>query len=129
MPEIMNNKFLEIDELLKEISDNILEEISNEPPEEKLWLRNKKFKRSQEALFDLIIGNFENRQSATTNYKMNHQVYCCVKSGNRSKSKSKSNNLGDLSSKMHRLLLFSKFILSLLRDVFIIFLYLIKRMF
>ena len=82
-----------------------MEEISNELSVEKLLLRDTKFKRSQEALFDLNIGNFENRQSATRNYEMNHQVYYCVKNGNRSKFKSKSNNLRDSSSKMHRLLL------------------------
>ena len=46
----------------KVLSDELSKEI-NELPEVKLLLRNTKFKRSQEALFDLIIGNFENRQS------------------------------------------------------------------
>ena len=84
MPETMNEK------VSKESSGKLWKVLSDEQVYGYFKNRDRSKFKYQEALFDIIVGKFVNRQSDTTNFEMNHQVYCCVKIGSRSKSKSKS---------------------------------------
>ena len=84
MPETMNEK------VSKESSGKLWKVLSDEQVYGYFKNGDRSKFKYQEALFDIIVGKFVNRQSDTTNFEMNHQVYCCVKIGSRSKSKSKS---------------------------------------
>ena len=69
----------------KHIWKDLRNHLSKEMSDEQVYGYFKNEDRSkfkyQEALFDIIVGKFVNRQSDTTNFEMNHQVYCCVKIG------------------------------------------------